>query len=42
MLERMVSAVREAVAEGKIDAQRHERYVALLNEMKQRWRERYD
>ena len=35
-------AVREAVTEGKIDAQRHERYAALLNEMKQRWRERYD
>lgn len=35
-------AVRAAVAEGKIDAQRHERYAALLNEMKQRWRERYD
>lgn len=35
-------AVREAVAEEKIDAQRHERYAALLNEMKQRWRERYD
>ena len=35
-------AVREAVADGKIDAQRHERYVALLDEMRQRWRERYD
>ena len=35
-------AVREAVADGRIDAQRHERYVALLDEMKQRWRERYD
>ena len=35
-------AVREAVAGGKIDAQRHERYVALLDEMRQRWRERYD
>ena len=33
---------RCAVTEGKIDAQRHERYAALLNEMKQRWRERYD
>ena len=35
-------AVRAAVADGRIDAQRHERYVALLDEMKQRWRERYD
>ena len=35
-------AVREAVAGGQIDAQRHERYVALLDEMRQRWRERYD
>lgn len=35
-------AVREAVADGEIDAQRHERYVALLDEMRQRWRERYD
>ena len=35
-------AVRDAVAEGEIDAQRHGRYVALLDEMKQRWRERYD
>ena len=35
-------AVREAVADGKIGAQRHERYVALLDEMRQRWRERYD
>lgn len=35
-------AVRDAVAEGKIDDQRHERYKALLDEMKQRWRDRYD
>lgn len=34
--------VREAVENGKINRQRHERYVALLEEMKQRWRERYD
>lgn len=35
-------AVRDAVAAGEIDPQRHERYAALLDEMKQRWRERYD
>ncbi len=35
-------AVRDAVAEGEIDPARHGRYVELLNEMKQRWRERYD
>lgn len=35
-------AVREAVKNGGIDLQRHERYVALLEEMRQRWRERYD
>lgn len=35
-------AVREAVAEGAIDSERHGRYAALLEEMKQRWRERYD
>lgn len=35
-------AVRDAVAEGEIDPERHGRYVALLDEMKQRWRERYD
>lgn len=35
-------AVRDAVESGEIDAQRHARYVALLDEMKQRWRERYD
>ena len=35
-------AVRDAVAAGKIDGQRHERYVALLEDMRQRWRDRYD
>lgn len=35
-------AVLRGVEEGKIDAQRHERYVALLEEMKMRWRDRYD
>ncbi len=35
-------AVRDAVAEREIDPERHGRYVALLDEMKQRWRERYD
>ena len=35
-------AVREAVAAGEIDPRRHERYVALLEEMRQRWRDRYD
>ncbi len=35
-------AVRDAVAEGEIDPERHGRYTQLLDEMKQRWRERYD
>lgn len=35
-------AVRDEVASGRIDAMRHERYMALLDEMRQRWRERYD
>ena len=35
-------AVRDAVAEDTIESQRHGRYVELLEEMKQRWRERYD
>ncbi len=35
-------AVREAVAAGEIDARRHGRYAALLDEMRQRWRDRYD
>ena len=32
----------EAVAAGDVDTQRHARYVALLEDMKQRWRDRYD
>lgn len=35
-------AVRGAVAAGEIDPKRHERYVAILDDMRQRWRERYD
>ena len=35
-------AVRIAVASGEIDPARHERYVEILNDMRQRWRERYD
>ena len=35
-------AVLSAVAAGEIDARRHERYAALLTDMKQRWRDRYD
>ena len=35
-------AVLDAVAAGVIDDQRHGRYAALLEEMKQRWRDRYD
>ena len=35
-------AVRDAVASGEIDGERHGRYVALLEDMKQRWRDRYD
>lgn len=35
-------AVRAAVAAGEIDSQRHGRYVEMLEEMRQRWRERYD
>lgn len=34
--------VLAAVAQGEIPRARHERYVALLNEMKVKWRERYD
>lgn len=34
--------VLEGVAAGEIDARRHGRYVELLNEMKIKWRERYD
>ena len=35
-------AVRAAVAAGEIDDKRHGRYAALLEDMRQRWRERYD
>ena len=35
-------AVRDAVAAGDIDDQRHGRYVEILSDMRQRWRERYD
>ena len=35
-------AVRAAVAAGEISEKRHERYAALLEETKIRWRERYD
>ena len=35
-------AVRAAVTEGEISEQRHERYAALLEETKIRWRDRYD
>ncbi len=35
-------AVRDAVAAGEIDDERHGRYMELLEEMRQRWRDRYD
>ena len=35
-------AVRGAVERGEIDAGRHGRYAAMLEDMRQRWRERYD
>ena len=35
-------AVRDAVAAGKVDSKRHGRYVEMLQEMRQMWRERYD
>ncbi|MBQ6594932.1 MAG: ribosome small subunit-dependent GTPase A [Clostridia bacterium] len=35
-------AVLGAVAEGKINRERHERYTEVLREMRERWRERYD
>jgi ribosome biogenesis GTPase len=35
-------AVLDAVAAGQIDSRRHERYRELLEEMKMRWRDRYD
>lgn len=34
--------VRDAVAQGDIAAQRHERYLRLYEDMRIRWRERYD
>ena len=34
--------VRQAVEMGEIDEMRHRRYVELLEDMKQKWRERYD
>ena len=35
-------AVRDAVQVGIIDDKRHGRYVEILGDMRQRWRERYD
>ena len=35
-------AVRDAVAKDIIDAQRHGRYVEILQDMRERWRNRYD
>ena len=35
-------SVLEAVRNEEIDSERHGRYVELLNEMKIKWRERYD
>lgn len=35
-------AALAAVEKGEVDAARHARYVALFNEMKIRWRDRYD
>ena len=35
-------AVRDAADAGTIDPTRHARYVEILNDMRQRWRERYD
>jgi ribosome biogenesis GTPase len=35
-------AVLEAVRQGELSAERHARYVDLLNDMKIRWRDRYD
>ena len=35
-------AVRDAVAGGEIDQRRHDRYRELLEDMKTRWKERYD
>ena len=35
-------AVKAAVEEGTIDSERHARYAAILEDMRQRWRDRYD
>lgn len=35
-------AVRDAVNAGEIDDERHGRYMELLEEMRQKWRDRYD
>lgn len=35
-------AVKKALTEGQIDRGRHERYIILFNEMKERWANRYD
>lgn len=35
-------AVRDAVQAGQIDEKRHGRYAEILDDMRQRWRERYD
>ena len=35
-------AVLDAVRAGEIDEERHARYVALLAEIKEQWRDRYD
>jgi len=35
-------AVRSAVAAGEINEERHGRYVAVLEDMRQKWRDRYD
>ena len=35
-------AVRDAVAEGAIDPDRHGRYAEILGDMRQRWKERYN
>ena len=35
-------AVRDAVEAGEIDEERHARYKSVLEDMRQRWRDRYD
>ena len=35
-------AVRDAVEAGQIDEERHARYKSVLEDMRQRWRDRYD